>query len=231
MKCQNCNRKIDGFQFRVYCFDCLTDRRHPVESIDGTFRNPFRDSWRLRYTELAKQELPPILAIDPGAKAGAVFFDLETRALNRAAGKIANFTDRQVAFELGFARAWPVTVPSQPKEQPIMKSKVETGEFLALICKAARERFAEDITAPGVQVAHVTKPEGNVFYVALHRYPNNDRDSYGARGKPEAGHTRVVVLNTTQPDLDDALGVIAAYLVPSTSAQAELASACKVAGK
>lgn len=39
---------------------------------------------------------------------------------------------------------------------------------------------------------------------------------------------KAMVVKTTQEDLDDALGVIAAYLVPKTDAQAELAKACKL---
>jgi hypothetical protein len=56
-------------------------------------------------------------------------------------------------------------------------AKTPTDDLLALICKAATERWPGDGLAPGVQIAHVTKNTygdelpAPFWYVALHRYP------------------------------------------------------------
>jgi hypothetical protein len=114
-----------------------------------------------------------------------------------------------------------------------------TDDLIALICKAATEKYREDRVRPGIQIAHIPAASFPLFsvkhgesvalvqgapdfaqpafwYVALHRYPN---DSYGGT------LDRVAVCKAEHADLDRAIQLLAVQLIPATEAQAELAEA------
>lgn len=106
--------------------------------------------------------------------------------------------------------------------------RVDTGDLLAMICKAASERWPEDKSRPGVQIAHLparTKldpitrvpivglvvPVKAEWYVALHRY------------SAALGECRMVQFKTTHEDLDKALLEVARYVAPPQEERATLA--------
>ena len=91
-------------------------------------------------------------------------------------------------------------------------AKIKTDDLIALICKAATERFSEDSWAPGVQIAHVVRNGERFWYVALHRYQG-------------PCHERVVVFKTRNADLDVAVRELAAFFAPPHDAQDELLEA------
>ena len=95
--------------------------------------------------------------------------------------------------------------------------KIRTDELLALLCKALSERYPDDPTTPGVQIAHL--PAGKdgrkeaTWYVACHRYTG----SFGAG--------RTVAAKKTGDDLDRVLAKLAKSIAddtPKVSAQREL---------
>lgn len=115
-------------------------------------------------------------------------------------------------------------------------SKPETGELLALACKALTERFPEDPTRPGILVSHITvgspifrphwvdgvpahytTPEpAATWYLAAHRYT----------GSFAGGRT--IVAKQYNPDLDTALIALAQQCAPfTTDAQRDLQKALR----
>lgn len=128
-----------------------------------------------------------------------------------------------------------------------MKSH-KTDDLIALICKAATEKYREDRVRPGIQIAHIPveqvatcfvgTPEqaqgakalglkhGDpvlqcaFWYVALHRYPNDSVTL--ERYQP----LRKVVHTAKHEDLDRAVQLLALQLLP-VEAQAELAEAIR----
>lgn len=112
--------------------------------------------------------------------------------------------------------------------------KTKTDDLLALICKAATERWPDDGLAPGVQIAHVTRntygdAREPFWYVALHRYPKKAGCVTG-HDNPFAGlaGNRIVAHKAKHEDLDKAIQLLALELVPKNEAQAELAKALGV---
>jgi hypothetical protein len=93
---------------------------------------------------------------------------------------------------------------------------MNNSELLALICKAASERWPDDPSLPGVQIAHL--PKNGAFYVALHRY-----------AKPY-GFGRMVLHTAEEPSLDVALIKLARFLAPADTHQRELAEVLKELG-
>lgn len=123
---------------------------------------------------------------------------------------------------------------AKPKEVP-------TGDLIAMICKAASERWPEDKSRPGVQIAHLPAEEGRMavdvetserrgmllpvvmrssqmpgkparWYVALHRY-----------GAP-VGQDRHVVCKAESSDLDEALLAIGKYVANKDAERTYLAA-------
>lgn len=110
--------------------------------------------------------------------------------------------------------------------------KIETGELLALICKAASELYVGDALTPGVQIAHLATK--GTWYVALHRYPRRLRkpgDSLlnaAAHDIRMAESSRLVACKAQDEDLDTALNALARQVLPqppAIEAQQELAEA------
>jgi hypothetical protein len=87
-------------------------------------------------------------------------------------------------------------------------NKTPTDELLALLCKALTERYPEDPTTPGVQIAHL--PAGKdgrteaAWYVACHRYTGS------------FGTGRTVAARQTGDDLDAVLEALARTIAEST---------------
>jgi hypothetical protein len=103
-------------------------------------------------------------------------------------------------------------------------SKLETGELLALACKALTERYRSDPWRPGIQIAHIpalTAWEGGPtmpakWYLAAHRYTG----SFGA--------SRIVLHKSHCEDLDGGLIALASHIAPPPeTAQRDLARALK----
>lgn len=98
--------------------------------------------------------------------------------------------------------------------------KTPTDELIALLCKALTERYADDPSVPGVQIAHLPKGkdgrETAAWYVACHRYTGS------------FGQGRTVAAKSTGDDLDAVLETLArevADKTPSVSAQRALVKA------
>jgi hypothetical protein len=99
--------------------------------------------------------------------------------------------------------------------------KTKTDDLLALICKAATERYPEDRLAPGVQIAHVIEGSTAFWYVALHRYP---KDIVAIAFEPQ----RKIVHKVKNEDLDVAIKELALLMLPKTEAVKDLAEAVGV---
>lgn len=87
--------------------------------------------------------------------------------------------------------------------------KTRTDDLLALLCKALTERYPDDPSVPGVQIAHL--PAGRIrdtacWYVACHRYTQ------------AFGGGRVIQAKKEGDDLDDVLRELATEIAESTPA-------------
>jgi hypothetical protein len=96
--------------------------------------------------------------------------------------------------------------------------KIATDDLLALLCKALSERYPDDPTAPGVQIAHLSGPRfpSAQWYVACHRYTGS------------FGQGRLVVAQHRGEYLDVVLEQLAKRVAESTPkvvAQRELKKA------
>lgn len=124
--------------------------------------------------------------------------------------------------------------------------EVETGELIALICKASSERWPEDLSRPGIQIAHlpaeppaqisVKTPEQALGALALGAKHGEDIPGTGKvaafyvalhryTGYQAVG--RIVAFKTTADDLDKALHEVAVYVATPTPMRAELAKVLK----
>lgn len=117
-------------------------------------------------------------------------------------------------------------------KKPRATKPIETGDLLALICKAATERFATDESKPGVHCAHL--PDANLWYVAIHRYPiptaSHLRHAADMLRNAGYGKTPQIFATEKHEDLDVALQALALQPMPKkeTEALEDLAEALGV---